>query len=193
MIMLIKDKSCWLALMRFFAVSLLMGNIAISQAQILDDKTLESADAQILQKEIDVFTTIERGIALSVAECELLETCNASVNRGEVEQLISKIDDRVNALSLRYTENGDASLEGVLVNYADVRDSYKAILEKMGSLPQFAQQQETTDEFAGDDFFTAGTSKSNALPDNLMQLFQDADEEILDDATDDSTAPASTQ
>lgn len=167
----------------------LLWNLASARAQILDDGVIESADAQTLQQEIDVFTTIQRGINLSVAECELFEACNANVNRGEIERLISTIDGRVNSLSLRYSETGDSSLEGVLVAYADVRDSYKTILEKIGTMAQFAQQQEIDAASEGDDFFTAGTGSNNSVPAELMQLFQDADEELVDDPVEDSASP----
>lgn len=161
-------------------------------AQLLDEEALKSADAQQLLQEVTVFTTIQKGISLSVAECTLSTECTANVNRSEMEQLISLIDDRVNTLSLRYSDSGDTSLEPVLVGYADVRDSYKVTLEKMNSLPQFAQKDEVVDELGGDEFLSAAKSSRNALPENLMKLFQDVDEEIVDDAVDDATAPEET-
>jgi len=158
-------------------------------AQILSEGSLETADVQRLQQDLSVFTTIQRGITLSVAECELSETCSASVNRGELEQLITTVDGRVNSLSLRYTESGDAGLENILVGYADVRDSYRLLLDKMATLPQFASQQAISSDLEGDDFFTSGTGRVNRISDDLMQLFQDADEELVDDALDEETTP----
>jgi hypothetical protein len=149
--------------------------------QILEEQVLDSADSAKFQQEIDIFTTIKDGIALSVAECELVETCAVNVNRGEVEQLITVIDTRVNALSLRYTESADPGLESVLVAYADTRDSYKALLDKMNSMPQFAQQQDVASDLEVDDFFTAAGGRAGSVPNELMQLFQDADEELVDD------------
>jgi len=154
------------------------GNV---HSQILEEQALDSADSAKFQQEIEIFTTIKDGITLSVAECELVESCTVNVNRGEVEQLITVIDTRVNALSLRYTESADPGLESVLVAYADTRDSYKSLLDKMNSMPQFAQQQDTASDLETDDFFTSAGGRAGSVPNELMQLFQDADEELVDD------------
>jgi hypothetical protein len=154
------------------------GNV---HSQILEEQVLDSADSAKFQQEIDIFTTIKDGITLSVAECELVESCPVNVNRSEVEQLITVIDSRVNALSLRYTESADRGLESVLVSYADTRDGYKALLDKMNTMPQFAQQSDVASDLETDDFFTGAGSRAGAMPNELMQLFQDADEELLDD------------
>lgn len=176
-----KTWSLWVGTLCIFV------NAVFAQAQIIEDGSIESADAQSLLQEIELFTTIQQGISLSVTECELLDACNASVNRSEVEQLISTIDNRVNALSLRYTETGDTGLESILVGYVDVRDNYKLILEKMASIPVFAQQESAAVGFDGDDFFT-GATNSGSVSDDLMQLFQDADDELVDDALEDVPA-----
>lgn len=174
---------------RLVIVGLLLVNVYTINAQILDERNIESADTQVLKNELDVFATIQYGISLSVAECEVLDTCSASVNRGEVEQMMTTIDSRVNTLSLRYTETGDTGLESILVGYADMRDSYNEILEKMADMPQFEQQQEITTDLERDDFFTSGASRSNSVSNDLMQLFRDSDEELVDDFSDESTIP----
>jgi len=163
------------------ALLLTIGN---AHGQILEETVLDSADSAKFQQEIAIFTTIKDGIALSVAECELVDTCSVNVNRGEVEQLITVIDTRVNVLSLRYTESVDSGLESVLVAYADTRDGYKSLLDKMNSMPQFAQQQDVASDLETDDFFTAAGALAGSVPNELMQLFQDADEELVDDEID---------
>ena len=80
---------------------------------------------------------------MSVVECELFETCSASVNRDEISQLISTIDTRINALSVRYSDAQDVSLEEVLVSYVDIRDSYNVILDKMNFNGRSHQKQST--------------------------------------------------
>ena len=151
-----------------------------SYGQILNDEYAAGADVLILKNEIDIFSTIQSGVTLSVVECELVETCSASVKIDEVDQLITTIESRINSLSTRYTESGDAALEEVLVSYVDIRDGYNELLEKMNTMPQFEVEEEVTDEFGFDDFFGFGPA-TNAVSDEIQQLFQDYDEEELVD------------
>lgn len=154
-------------------------------AQLLEEKALASAEVQKLSREIDMLNTIQRGIKLSVAECEIAESCSTIVSRAELDQIISMLDARVNTLSVRYSETTDAALEGVLVAYADMRDGYRQILNKMSGMPQFATAEKSTaDTLETDDFFTAGAGGSR-VSDELMRLFSDTDEELVDDVLDD--------
>ena len=149
-------------------------------AQILSEDYAAGADVVILKNEINIFSSIQEGVRLSVIECELFESCSASVNRDELSQLITTIDGRINTLSLRYSDTDEADLEEVLIGYVDVRDGYNEILEKLETLPQFAQQQ-STDEFSFDDFFTFEGNSDTSVPSEMQELFEDADEELVDD------------
>ena len=165
-----------------------------ASAQLLEDDALQSAEVQKLSQEIDMLNTIQRGIKLSVAECELSETCSTIVSRAELDQIISMLDARVDSLSLRYSETTDTALEGVLVAYADMRDGYKQILDKIAAMPQFATQEAAAaDGLETDEFFTAGAAGSGSVSAELMQLFSDADDELVDDITDDSEQPDTEQ
>jgi hypothetical protein len=150
-------------------------------AQILNEDYAAGADVLILKNELDIFSTIQQGVQLSVVECELFETCSASVNRDEISQLISTIDTRINALSVRYSDAQDVSLEEVLVSYVDIRDSYNVILDKMNSMPQFEVEEVVEDEFGFDDFFGFGAAAASEVSPEIQQLFEDVDDEIIDD------------
>ncbi|MGK0297615.1 MAG: hypothetical protein ACI9XC_001225 [Gammaproteobacteria bacterium] len=148
--------------------------------QILNDDYAAGADALILKNEISIFSSIQEGVKLSVAECEIFDSCNASVNRDELNQLITTIDGRINSLSVRYSDSGETALEEVLIGYVDIRDSYNVILERIESLPQFIHE-EIEEDFGGDDFFGFGATTYNAVSDEIQQMFEDVDEEIIDD------------
>jgi hypothetical protein len=154
-----------------------------ARAEILSEEDAATADTGALRQEIDLFTTIQRGVLLSVVECELVETCTAGVNKSEVEQIISMLDTRINSLSVRYTDTEDPALETVLLGYVDVRDSYNAILEKMDALPVFDVTEEAVvDEFGGDAFYGGVNSTgTGGVSQELFRLFQDADDELSDD------------
>lgn len=160
---------------------LLLAVTFTANSQILNEDYAAGADVLILKNEIDIFSTIQQGVKLSVVECELIDTCSASVNRGELDQLISTIDSRINALSTRYSESPDADLEEVLVSYVDIRDGYNAILEKMDTMPQFEVEEVVEDEFGFDDFFGFGAAAASEVDPEIQQLFEDYDNEELQD------------
>jgi hypothetical protein len=163
--------------------ALVMGLLLLAQdiqAQILNEDYAAGADVLILKNEMDIFSSIQQGVKLSVTECELFDSCSASVNRDELNQLITTINGRINSLSIRYTDSGEAALEEVLVGYVDLRDGYNQILEKIETLPQFEQQQ-VTDEFSVDDFFSFGPVPVNEVSDEIQELFEDVDENLTND------------
>jgi hypothetical protein len=147
-------------------------------AQILAADTANNASLGILKQEVEVFSTIRNGLYLSVAECELFDQCNANVNKGEIEQLLGVIDNRINLLSARYTVTTEADLESILVSYVDVRDGYSNILQKMESLPQFEHQLNAAD--IGIDLYGSDAT-TGEVPDNLLRLFMDTDNDLVDD------------
>ncbi len=149
-------------------------------SQILNEDYAAGADVLILKNEIGIFSTIQQGVELSVVECELFDACSASVNPEELNQLISTIDTRINALSVRYTESPDADLEEVLVSYVDIRDGYNSILDKINTMPQFEVEQVVEDGFGFDDFFGFGAAASEVDPE-IQQLFEDYDSGDIED------------
>jgi hypothetical protein len=153
-------------------------------AQILNSDYASGADTLILKNEIDIFSTIQEGIRLSIAECELFDSCNANVNREELNQIIDTINIRINTLSIRYSDTPETALEDVLIAYVDVRDQYNELLDKIADMPEFAVDEPVVD-FEFEDYLnnasSASPSNTNEVSDEYMDLFEDADEALLDD------------
>ena len=145
--------------------------------EILPDDIAESADVSVLEAEANVFNTIKKGVALSLAMCEGVEQCAPTVNKTELEQIISTLDARIGFLGQRYEQSGDAALEGVLVAYAEARDSYTQYLEKLGTI--VVEEPEEPANLFGSDFFGGGGSATEG--NREFAIFNDIDEELQDD------------
>jgi len=143
-----------------------------SDARILEASNVPAADIASLQEDVSVFATIQEGVVLSVAECELSEECEPVISKHEIEQIISTIEDRVTSLSARYLDSGDPELEDVLIGYAETRDRYQEILEKMEEMPQFYEEEEDEND---------AMQLTGGVPPELYDLLYDADEELMDD------------
>lgn len=157
-----------------------MFNYCLAQAglgEILPDDIAESADISVLEAEANVFNTIKKGVALSLAMCEGVEQCSPTVNRAELEQIISTLDTRIGNLGQRYEQSGETALEGVLVAYADARDSYTQYLEKLGTI--VVEEPEEPANLFGSDFFGGAGSATDV--NREFAIFNDIDEELQDD------------
>lgn len=163
----------------FICLPLCLGNCLAETifGEILDDEIAAGADISVLEAEANSFNTINKGIALSLALCEGIDLCSPTVNRDELERFINALDARIGSLSQRYEESENAELEGVIVAYADARESYTKHLEKLGTIV-VDDTSSSDDLFSEDDFFGgAGTRAVNQFD----TLFNDADEELFDD------------
>ncbi|MBF8270288.1 MAG: hypothetical protein HW386_1997 [Gammaproteobacteria bacterium] len=145
--------------------------------EILPDDIAENAEVSVLEAEANVFNTIKKGIALSLAMCEGVEQCAPTVNRVELEQIITTLDARIGNLGQRYEQSGDTALEGLLVAYADARDGYTQYLEKLATIV-VEEPEEPANLFGSDFFGGAGTAQD---PDREFAIFNDVDQELQDD------------
>ena len=137
----------------FLSLLLSGGAGAVNLGEILSDDNVAGADVTALEAEAMVFDTLREGIAISVARCEV-ETCVPDVNRDELELLIEKLNNRISALSGRYQESGDSTLEKVLLSYSSSRDSYNGFLDKLDILAAPAEEEGFPEEdFEFDDDF----------------------------------------
>lgn len=138
-------------------------------AGILDDRDAGNAGAQVLQAEAQLFEHIRQGIALSIAQCELSPAkCTPTVSREEVRHIVEKLEGRLDTLTARHTESGDAALEPVLLAYVETRDGYTQFLNKLDTLlPPEDEFGEPVD--------------LGRLPEEFA-IFADADAELIDDA-----------
>lgn len=135
---------------------------------ILDDKDAERAEAGTLQAEAQLFEVIRQGIAVTIAQCEGTPGCVPTVSREELNRIVGKLETRLDVLTARHSQSGDAALEPVLLAYVEARDGYNQFLEKLASvLPpedEFGQPVDLGD-----------------LPDEF-DVFADADAGLTDDS-----------
>ncbi len=119
-----------------FSAFLLL-SMGSAQARIMDDDEAKLADTSLLENEASMFKNIRMGIALSFAFCEDQASCSPSVDSNEVKRLISKLDNRINDLTLRQESVEDpVEYDQVLSLYVDERDNYSAILQRLGTVEE---------------------------------------------------------
>jgi hypothetical protein len=152
---------------------------------IIDDKDAGKAEPGALEAEARLFETIRQGIALSIAQCELTPKCTPTVNREELRRIVGKLETRLDVLTSRHSESGDAALEPVMLAYVETRDGYTEFLTKLDAIlpPE------------SDDTGTGVLEDAGSLPPEFA-VFADADADLSDDATeplaDDQSVPGET-
>ena len=119
---------------------------AMTVTHILDDTEIEQADVQTLVDEADVFKSMSRGFAISMAQCEGIDECTPNVNQTEINLLIELLDKRVNTLILRQEEN-EEDLSEILTAYVDERENYLRYLDQLGEI-----SPEIVEEFVEEEF-----------------------------------------
>lgn len=153
---------------------------------ILSEDAAPEADVARLEQEAALFETIRQGVALALAQCELTsaETCTLTVSRDELERLLETLNQRITQLAERHAESGEATLEPVLVAYADARDGYSRVLEKLATVsPPGAAVGGSEGPAAGEVAEKAGTTLPEAYEvfKDVDEAFTDEDEELPDD------------
>ena len=100
-----------------------------------------------------------------------------NVRKQELQGIVDALDVRISRLGLRYEQTGEAGLEQILDSYADSLDAYSGFIEKLGVI---APQLDAEGAGADEDIFA---SQFGGLPNirQLYSIFEDVDEEILDD------------
>lgn len=161
--------------------------------EILSNDVAQGADVSALKAEANSFNTIKKGVALSLAMCDGIDLCKPNVNRDELQEIISTLDERIGSIGQRYEETGNKDLEGVLLAYANAKDDYARYLDKLNTIvPE--ESNATEDLFGQSDLF--GGFGGPAAGSSPFDIFEDAGEEIKDDSevpADDSGAPAGGQ
>lgn len=150
--------------------------VSLAQARILIDEEASSADIQSLALESALFETLQKSIALSLAQCEFDAVCTPNVRKQGLQGIVDALGQRVSRLGVRYEETGEAALEPILISYVGSLDAYTAFIEKLSTIaPELdAQRGDIEDVFA---------NQFGRLPNisQLYSIFEDIDEEILDD------------
>ncbi len=145
------------------------GASAATMGEILKDDIAPAADAIVLMAEANLFDTIGKGIALSIAQCEGIDNCTPAVNKDELEKIISTLDTRISSLSERHEETGETELEAILIAYADARESYTQYIDKLATFSVAEDLTEPVDVFADDE---------ESASDEAFDVFRDLDEEL---------------
>ena len=153
--------------------------VFVAEARILNDDEAGSADIASLTTESALFETLQKGIALSLAQCEFDAVCAPNVRRQGLQRIVDVLGVRISSIGVRYEETGEAELEQILISYVDSRDVYSGFIEKLGTIaPELDAEEDAGLE--EEDIFA---NQFGRLP-NIRQLysvFEDVDEEILDD------------
>ena len=143
--------------------------------EILPDDIAAKADASALVAEAQVFNTIKKGVALSLAMCTGVDKCKPTVNRAELEHIITTLKTRIDNITQRYEQSKDTDLEGLLVTYADARDSYTKDLDKLGTIVPEEPVESTN-------IFSTGLGGSAGADFNKQySIFNDTDTDLQDD------------
>lgn len=162
--------------MGLFLSLLTVSSGAVTMGEILKDDIAPAADAVVLMAEANLFDTISKGIALSLAQCEGIDICTPAVNRDELERIISTLDTRISSLSERREETGETELEAILIAYADARERYSQYIDKLATFSVAEDLSEPEDVFADDELL--GEDHEESASDEAFDVFQDVDEEL---------------
>ena len=139
----------------------------------------QTADVASLENAVTRFRSVRMGIELSLAECEELSLCSPPVNGEELDTLIQLLDEHVDMLSrLREDAESPGEFDELLSVYSNERGSMEGLagdLEGLGELP-----------VAVPDFALPDTDAIEAELTETLLEFEDTDEELLDDESDES-------
>ncbi len=139
----------------------------------------QTADVASLENAVTRFRSVRMGIELSLAECEELSLCSPPVNGEELDTLIQLLDEHVDMLSrLREDAESPGEFDELLSVYSNERGSMEGLagdLEGLGKLP-----------VAVPDFELPDTDAIEAELTETLLEFEDTDEELLDDESDES-------
>ena len=104
-------------------------------ARLLDNDEASAADLIALQNEVQLFSTIRMGIALSMAQCSGQQDCVPTVNTDEIKRLLETLNTRIDEMTLRQEEvDNPDEYQQVLALYTGERDNYNGFLEQLDSL-----------------------------------------------------------
>ncbi len=160
-----------------FCLLSLSANVSLSAETkgILSSEDAQVADADTLLAEVSLFKSILEGITLSVARCDKAQDCMPDASSGEVQQLMTTLDQRIESLGQRQQDaDAEADLGAVLVAYVSEREGYSHFLEKLGSGSEHSPVVENIDE---SELFGNEEEKPVEI-DKTFDVFSDEDEEL---------------
>ncbi len=150
---------------------------SVAHGRILGDEAVGSAAIESLAAESALFESLQKGIALSLAQCEFDAACTPNVRRQELQRIVDALGLRVSSLGVRYEEGGEAALEPILRRYLESLEAYSGFIERLAIIapePVLEEAEMEEDVFARQFGRVANIRQ-------LYGVFEDVDEEILDD------------
>jgi hypothetical protein len=173
---------------RYLAVISLLSfwtSVSLAGAGILSGDDAQAADPDALLAEVAVFKSIREGMTISVMQCSFDSACDASSNTKELKQLINALDQRIDGLSQRQQDDGDAAgLEDVLIAYVDERDGLSRVLKNVSSSSSAVVEHIDEADLFGDEESSEPASaeteatEATEATEQLDDMFSDEDEEI---------------
>jgi hypothetical protein len=133
-------------------LSVSFNSFSAIEGDILSDDIAESADNETLRNEATLFDVIRQGVALSIAMCGSSDFCTPDVNASELEQLVDKLNHRINTLGVRYGETEDDELGEILLSYSNSLDSYNDFIAVLGDSSEDDFSDDFDDDFSDSDF-----------------------------------------
>ena len=164
---------------------LLIAYINLSAA-ILDNDEAAEAEISSLQAETTLFKSIGTGIALSIQQCEGVESCTLTVEVAELNELIKVLNNRIDNLTLRQEEVIDPDVyQEILTVYVDERDTYIAYLENLldvkSTLDLSEDSFESEFDFGIEEDFPVESARNEEIVNYLDELEAFEDDELVDD------------
>ena len=149
---------------------------------ILSVEDSEAAAPESLMAEVAVFKGIREGMTLSIAVCELSDSCAPVASDDEIRQVISALDERIDGLSQRQQSSDEPALADILIAYFDEREGFNSILEKVDSSEDsslFGEEIDESELFGEEEADIEETAETEAV-DNIekFDMFADEDEEL---------------
>ena len=154
------------------------GNTSATTGGILDNEAVADADISALRAEAKLFETIKDGVVLTLAECEAAKPCALNVTEDELHQLITKLETRISTLALRRSQSGEKDLDAILLTYADVRDGYNKMLDRLSALSQTNEGK--TNQNGKEDIFKDVEEDSTGAK-NKKDLYNDLYDDVNDE------------
>ena len=166
----------FLLTMSYLSIALFTSVNAYS-GSILDDESIANAEISALQAEAQLFEKLQNGVLLTVTQCEFTTKCDPEVSGDELQQIIDKLNFRISTLATRNLNNQEQDLEQILLSYAKIRDHYADMINVVNEIaPDLLSNN---DEISDENFLTDISSPQ--VPPDLLEIFQDVDDVLLDD------------
>lgn len=148
---------------------------------ILSSENLEEVELSMFMGDVDVMRSIGISIALSIARCEHFNNCSLISDNSELDELITELDNRIDALSQRKSESASEDfkdskkIDNILLTYIKLKKNYQTYLNDLTLL---------VDTIKSSAQRAIAIDQETLYLQSLYELEEDEDEVIEDDSED---------